>query len=165
MCEVELAAALEERDRARHDASDSSLAQDEVVAKARDDRDAAVQRRTKVEVELAKTRVELMQANSQLIESIQQKVDLSQQLEQWQVRRLHFLFTCFIFHFIYVFYFTNFLFVCYLFLYVFLQMDMQELLDEQLRNKLSHQELKMRKITNDAPVAPPRRRLLSFFQR
>lgn len=128
VCEVELAAALEERDRARHDASDSSLAQDEVVSKARDDRDAAVQRRTKVEVELAKTRVELMQANSQLIESIQQKVDLSQQLEQWQ-------------------------------------MDMQELLDEQLRNKLSHQELKMRKITNDAPVAPPRRRLLSFFQR
>ncbi|XP_023310305.1 bicaudal D-related protein homolog isoform X3 [Anoplophora glabripennis] len=128
VCEVELAAALEERDRARHDASDSSLAQDEVVAKARDDRDAAVQRRTKVEVELAKTRVELMQANSQLIESIQQKVDLSQQLEQWQ-------------------------------------MDMQELLDEQLRSKLSNQELKMRKITNDAPVAPPRRRLLSFFQR
>lgn len=88
VCEVELAAALEERDRARHDASDSSLAQDEAVAKARDDRDAAVQRRTKVEVELAKTRVELMQANSQLIESIQQKVDLSQQLEQWQVRRV-----------------------------------------------------------------------------
>ncbi|KAJ8981969.1 hypothetical protein NQ317_002143, partial [Molorchus minor] len=128
VCEVELAAAREDRDRARHDASDTSMAQDEVVIKAREDRDAAVQRRTKAEVELAKTRVELMQANSQLIESIQQKVDLSQQLEQWQ-------------------------------------MDMHELLDEQLRNKLSTQELKMRKITNDAPVAPSRRRLLSFFQR
>ncbi|KAJ8911270.1 hypothetical protein NQ315_015273 [Exocentrus adspersus] len=118
VCEVELAAALEERDRARHDASDSSLAQDEVVVKAREDRDAAVARRTKVEVELAKTRVELMQANSQLIEAIQQKVDLSQQLEQWQ-------------------------------------MDMQELLNEQLRNKLSTQELKMRKIDAEAPVVPP----------
>lgn len=85
MCEVELATALEERDRARHDASDSSLAQDEAVARAREERDAAVQRRTKVEIELAKTRVEMMQANSQLLESIQQKVELSQQLEQWQV--------------------------------------------------------------------------------
>lgn len=85
VCEVELATAVEERDRARYDASDSSLAQDEAVARAREERDAAVQRRTKVEVELAKTRVELMQANSQLLESIQQKVELSQQLEQWQV--------------------------------------------------------------------------------
>lgn len=85
MCEVELQAALEERDRARNDASHSSLAQDEVVAKARDDRDMAVQRKTKAEVELAKTRVELMQANSQLLEAIQQKIELSQQLEQWQV--------------------------------------------------------------------------------
>lgn len=82
---MELQAALEERDRARHDASDTSLAQDEVVIKAREDRDMAVQRRTKAEVELAKTRVELMQANSQLLEVIQQKVEMSQQLEQWQV--------------------------------------------------------------------------------
>lgn len=88
MCEVELQAALEERDRARHDACDTSLAQDEVVAKAREDRDLAVQRRTKAEVELAKTRVELMQANSQLLEVIQQKVEMSQQLEQWQVKTL-----------------------------------------------------------------------------
>lgn len=121
VCEVELASAFEQRDRAIHDASDSSLAQDEVVAKARDDRDIAVQRRTKVEVELAKTRVELMQANSQLLETVQQKVELSQQLEQWQ-------------------------------------MDMHELLDEQLKNKLSNQEIKM-KIPSE-PVAPPRRRLL-----
>ncbi|ENN81429.1 hypothetical protein YQE_02122, partial [Dendroctonus ponderosae] len=127
VCEVELQAALEERDRARHDASDTSLAQDEVVVKARDDRDMAVQRRTKAEVELAKTRVELMQANSQLLEVIQQKVEMSQQLEQWQ-------------------------------------MDMQELLDEQLRNKLSNHELKMRKIEQQqTPVVPPRRRLLNFF--
>lgn len=88
VCEVELQAALEDRDRARVDASNTSMNQDEIVSKAREDRDQAVQRRTKAEVELAKTRVELMQANSQLLESIQQKVELSQQLEQWQVRVL-----------------------------------------------------------------------------
>lgn len=84
--EVELNSALEELGRARNDASESSLAQDDVVVQARHDRDAAVQRRTKAEIELAKTRVELMQANSELLEAIQQKVELSQQLEQWQVR-------------------------------------------------------------------------------
>ncbi|XP_066149074.1 bicaudal D-related protein homolog isoform X2 [Euwallacea fornicatus] len=126
VCEVELQAALEERDRARHDANDTSLAQDEVVVKAREDRDIAVQRRTKAEVELAKTRVELMQANSQLLEVIQQKVEMSQQLEQWQ-------------------------------------MDMHELLDEQLRNKLSSHELKARAVEQQPPVVPPRRRLLNFF--
>uniref|UniRef100_A0A1B0CR83 Bicaudal d-related protein 1 n=3 Tax=Lutzomyia longipalpis TaxID=7200 RepID=A0A1B0CR83_LUTLO len=85
VCEVELSSALEERDQARKDASQSSLAQDEAVAQARLDRDNAVSRRTKAEVDLAKTRVELMQANGQLLEAIQQKVELSQQLEQWQM--------------------------------------------------------------------------------
>ncbi|KAK5638839.1 hypothetical protein RI129_013134 [Pyrocoelia pectoralis] len=129
VCEVELRTALEERDRARHDASNSSMAQDEAVVKAREVRDQAVARRNKAEVELAKTRVELMQANSQLLEAIQQKVELSQQLEQWQ-------------------------------------MDMQELLDEQLKNKLSNHEIKMRNdVQIPSHVAPPRRRLLRFFQR
>ncbi|KRT79422.1 hypothetical protein AMK59_7123 [Oryctes borbonicus] len=128
VCEVELQAALEERDRARNDASHTSLAQDEIVLKAREVRDHAVTRKNKAEVELAKTRVELMQANSQLLEAIQQKVELSQQLEQWQ-------------------------------------MDMQELLDEQLRTKLTSQEVKMKDNVRRQPVAPPRRRLLGFFQR
>lgn len=129
VCELELRATIEERDRARQDASNSSLAQDETVVKAREVRDQAVARRNKAEIELAKTRVDLMQANSQLLEAIQQKVELSQQLEQWQ-------------------------------------MDMQELLDEQLKNKLTNQEFKMRNDTQvTAPVAPPRRRLLRFFQR
>ena len=83
--DVELQSAVEERDQARNDASGSSLAQDDVVAQARQDRDNAVARRTKAEIELAKTRVELMQANGQLLEAIQQKVELSQQLEQWQM--------------------------------------------------------------------------------
>ncbi|XP_030747588.1 bicaudal D-related protein homolog isoform X1 [Sitophilus oryzae] len=125
VCEVELQAALEERDRARNDANDTSLAHDDVVAQAREDRDLAVQRRTKAEVELAKTRVDLMQANSQLLEVIQQKVEMSQQLEQWQ-------------------------------------MDMHELLEEQLKNKLSRHETKAR-TKEQTPVAPPRRRLLNFF--
>ncbi|KAF5276803.1 hypothetical protein FQR65_LT16169 [Abscondita terminalis] len=128
VCEVELHAALEERDRARQDASNSSMAQDEAVVKAREVRDQAVTRKNKAEVELAKTRVDLMQSNSQLLEAIQQKVELSQQLEQWQ-------------------------------------MDMQELLDEQLRNKLTNQEIKRNDAQAHAPVVPPRRRLLRFFQR
>ncbi|KAJ3651796.1 hypothetical protein Zmor_017808 [Zophobas morio] len=127
VCEVELQAVIEERDRARNDASNSSLAQEDVVLRAREDRDVAIQRKTKAEVELAKTRVELMQANSQLLEAIQQKVELSQQLDQWQ-------------------------------------MDMQELLDEQLKHKLTSHEVTMKQIV-DTPVAPPRRRLLGFFLR
>lgn len=149
VCDVELRAALEERDRARQDVSTSSLAQDDAVVKARDVRDQAVARRNKAEVELAKTRVDLMQANSQLLEAIQQKVELSQQLEQWQVcNRLR----SFALH---VFITT-----------AFLQMDMQELLDEQLKNKLTNQELKVRSADQmSTPVVPPRRRLLRFFQR
>lgn len=84
--DVELKSALEDRNRAQADASETSLAQDDVVTQAREDRDTAVKRRTKAEIELAKTRVELMQANSELLEAINQKVELSQQLEQWQVR-------------------------------------------------------------------------------
>lgn len=83
--DVELRSALEDRNRAQADASETSLAQDDVVTQARDDRDTAIKRRTKAEIELAKTRVELMQANSELLEAINQKVELSQQLEQWQV--------------------------------------------------------------------------------
>lgn len=83
--DVELKSALEDRNRAQADASETSLAQDDVVTQARIDRDSAIQRRTKAEIELAKTRVELMQANSELLEAINQKVELSQQLEQWQV--------------------------------------------------------------------------------
>lgn len=30
-----------------------------------------------------------MQANSELLEAIQQKVELSEQLEQWQVMKMH----------------------------------------------------------------------------
>lgn len=110
--EVELQSALDERNQARDDASHSSLAQDETVVQARQDRDAAIERRTKAEVELAKNRVELMQANSQLLEAIQQKVELLQQLEQWQI-------------------------------------DMHELIEEQMKNKLNNE-------TSTKPQTPQR---------
>ncbi|KAL3271754.1 hypothetical protein HHI36_022224 [Cryptolaemus montrouzieri] len=128
VCEVELQAAKEDITRARNDASCSTSAQDELVTKARYDRDLAIERKTKLEIELAKTRMDLMQANSQLMEAIQQKVELSQQLEQWQ-------------------------------------MDVHELLDEQVKNKLTSQEVKMRSTVQTTPVIPPRKRLLSFLYR
>jgi uncharacterized membrane protein len=103
--EAELAAAIEERDNARKDLSETHLAKDEIVKKAWDLRDQAVQRKNKAEIEVARTRIDMMQVNSQLMEAIQQKIQLSQQLEQWQV-------------------------------------DMQQLLDEQMRRKLSTQETK-----------------------
>lgn len=127
--EVQLGSALEERDQARNDASNGSLAQDDVVAQARQDRDNAVARRTKAEIDLAKTRVELMQANGQLLESIQQKVELSQQLEQWQ-------------------------------------MDMHDLIEEQMRNKLNENRQRMEATKpNPATTKTPYNRLLSLFQR
>ncbi|XP_063709427.1 bicaudal D-related protein homolog [Culicoides brevitarsis] len=126
--EIELASAKEERNRARNDASNSTLAQDEVVSQARQDRDQAIERRTKAEIELAKTRVELMQANGQLLEAIQQKVELLQQLEQWQI-------------------------------------DMHELIEEQMRNKLNDSALQNVK-QQQSPQRPIRRsRLLDFLYR
>ncbi|CAH4028036.1 unnamed protein product [Pieris brassicae] len=125
VAEVELRAAAEERDKLLNDANYSSLQNDEAVARARQERDEAIERKKAVEVSLAKTRVELMQANSQLYEAVRQKIDLGQQLEQWQ-------------------------------------MDMQELIDEQMKHKLTSE--KRRKIPQ--PVAPTRTsRLLGFFQR
>lgn len=76
----------EERDRARADIQDlDSLAKDEMIKKAWEVRDGAVARKNATQVELARTRIDVLQANSQLMEAIQQKVELSQQVEQWQV--------------------------------------------------------------------------------
>lgn len=86
VCETELAGAKEERDRARADKQDlQSLAKDEIIKKAWEVRDGAVSRKNAVQIELARVRIDLLQANSQLMEVVQQKVHLSQQLEQWQV--------------------------------------------------------------------------------
>ncbi|XP_073948650.1 bicaudal D-related protein homolog [Choristoneura fumiferana] len=126
VAEVELRAAAEERDKLLNDVNYSSLQNDEAVSRARQERDEAIERKKAVEVALAKTRVELMQANSQLYEAVRQKVDLGQQLEQWQ-------------------------------------MDMQELIDEQMKHKLTNQE-KRRKLP-EQPTPTRASRLLGFFQR
>ncbi|XP_076303798.1 bicaudal D-related protein homolog isoform X2 [Lasioglossum baleicum] len=83
--EAELRGVKEERDRARGDMEHSQLTKDEVLAQAYSVRDQAVARKNRAEVELAKTRIDVLQANSQLMEAIQQKIELSQQLEQWQM--------------------------------------------------------------------------------
>lgn len=40
-----------------------------------------------MELELAKCKMDMMSLNSQLLDAIQQKLNLSQQLEAWQVNR------------------------------------------------------------------------------
>jgi coiled-coil domain-containing protein 64 len=85
--EVELEATREERDTARRDVRDTHLAKDEIIRRAWEVRDQAVARKNAAEIELARTRIDVLQINSQLLEAIQQKIELSQQLEQWQVRR------------------------------------------------------------------------------
>lgn len=73
---------MEERDNARRDLSETHLAKDEIVKKAWDLRDQAVARKNKAEIDVARTRIDMMQIDSQLMEAIQQKIQLSQQLEQ-----------------------------------------------------------------------------------
>lgn len=106
--ETELAALREERDHLRHDVDSSNWAKDEIVKKAWTMRDQAVARKNAVEIALAKTRIELMHINGQLMEAVQQKVELSQQLDQWQL-------------------------------------DMQALLDEQMKKKLKNYEQEERR--------------------
>jgi len=82
--EVELSAVKEERDQYKQDMADSDLAKDQLIKKAWEVRDAAVKRKNTCEIDLAKERIATMQINSQLLETIKQKVELSQQLDQWQ---------------------------------------------------------------------------------
>ena len=82
---AELEAAKEERDQYKQDIDDSELSKDQLVRKAWEVRDAAVKRKNTAEIDLAKERIATMQINSQLLEAIKQKVELSQQLDQWQV--------------------------------------------------------------------------------
>ena len=85
VAEVKLSALEEERDILKSDIENCAATKDELIKKAWDVRDAAVKRKNNTEIELARTRIDLMQVNSQLLEAIQQKVVLSQQLDQWQV--------------------------------------------------------------------------------
>merc|ERR1712079_829458 len=82
--ELQLKAAEEDRDTLRSDLENSEAGRDVLIKKAWETRDAAVKRKNNTEIELARTRIDVMQINSQLMEAIQQKVELSQQLDQWQ---------------------------------------------------------------------------------
>merc|ERR1739848_740162 len=82
--EVELGAVKEERDQYKQDVEDCEVSKDQLIKKAWEVRDAAVKRKNTCEIDLAKERIATMQINSQLLEAIKQKVELSQQLDQWQ---------------------------------------------------------------------------------
>uniref|UniRef100_A0A8C7WJQ6 BICD family like cargo adaptor 1 n=1 Tax=Oncorhynchus mykiss TaxID=8022 RepID=A0A8C7WJQ6_ONCMY len=70
-----------ERMRAMSEARDPS----EQLQSAIQDRDDAISKKKVVETELAKCKIDIMSLNSQLLDAIQQKLNLSQQLEAWQV--------------------------------------------------------------------------------
>uniref|UniRef100_A0A665VU78 BICD family like cargo adaptor 1 n=1 Tax=Echeneis naucrates TaxID=173247 RepID=A0A665VU78_ECHNA len=57
----------------------------EKIQSAIRDRDDAIARKKAVEMELAKCKIDIMSLNNQLLDAIQQKLNLSQQLEAWQV--------------------------------------------------------------------------------
>ena len=82
--ELELKAVKEERDQLKQDIEDSGLSKDQLVRKAWEVRDEATKRKNAAEIEVSKERIATMQINSQLLEAIQQKVELSKQLSQWQ---------------------------------------------------------------------------------
>ncbi|CAM4563656.1 BICD family-like cargo adapter 1 isoform X1 [Lepidochelys kempii] len=79
---VEMTALKEERDRLRGSAEDKET--NERLLKAIRDRDEAIAKKNAVEMELAKCKIDMMSLNSQLLDAIQQKLNLSQQLEAWQ---------------------------------------------------------------------------------
>lgn len=85
LVEARLSAADEERLILRTDLAETKMSQENRIKSAWVTRDAAVDRKNLAEVELAKGRIESMQVNSQLLEAVQQKVKLSQQLEDWEV--------------------------------------------------------------------------------
>uniref|UniRef100_A0A8C5KN81 BICD family like cargo adaptor 1 n=2 Tax=Jaculus jaculus TaxID=51337 RepID=A0A8C5KN81_JACJA len=79
---VEMTVLKEERDRLRAASEDKEP--QEQLQKALRDRDAAIAKKNAVELELAKCKMDMMSLNSQLLDAIQQKLNLSQQLEAWQ---------------------------------------------------------------------------------
>lgn len=79
---VEMTALKEERDKLRVTSEDKEPK--EQLQKAIRDRDEAIAKKKAVELELAKCKMDMMSLNSQLLDAIQQKLNLSQQLEAWQ---------------------------------------------------------------------------------
>ena len=58
---------------------------DIVIKNACDKRDEAVENKNAAEVELASQRIELMQVNSQLLDTVQHKARLGEQLDEMEV--------------------------------------------------------------------------------
>ncbi|XP_072353952.1 BICD family-like cargo adapter 1 isoform X1 [Scyliorhinus torazame] len=79
---VEMNAAKEERDKLKVTSEEKE--QDKQLQKALSDLDEAIARKNVLEMELAKCKIDMMSLNSQLLDAIQQKLNLSQQLEAWQ---------------------------------------------------------------------------------
>ncbi|KAB5535559.1 hypothetical protein PHYPO_G00119070 [Pangasianodon hypophthalmus] len=63
--------------------ADSRL-DEEIIQRAIKDRDDAISKKTAVEAELLRSRKDMMYLNNQLLEAIQRKLELSQELEAWQ---------------------------------------------------------------------------------
>uniref|UniRef100_A0A4W4DNV5 Uncharacterized protein n=1 Tax=Electrophorus electricus TaxID=8005 RepID=A0A4W4DNV5_ELEEL len=64
----------------------NSTLDEEIVQRAIKDRDDAIAKKTAVEAELVQTKNDMMCLNNQLLEAVQRKLQLSQELEAWQVR-------------------------------------------------------------------------------
>uniref|UniRef100_A0A4W3HR69 BICD family like cargo adaptor 1 n=1 Tax=Callorhinchus milii TaxID=7868 RepID=A0A4W3HR69_CALMI len=79
---VEMTAVKEERDKLKVMSAEKE--QDKQLHKAISDRDEAIAKKNALEMELTKCKIDMMSLNSQLLDAIQQKLNLSQQLEAWQ---------------------------------------------------------------------------------
>ncbi|XP_051757791.1 BICD family-like cargo adapter 1 isoform X1 [Ctenopharyngodon idella] len=79
---VEVSSSREENERLR--AMAEVREPNEQLQSAIRDRDEAIAKKKAVEMELAKCKIDIMSLNSQLLDAIQQKLNLSQQLEAWQ---------------------------------------------------------------------------------
>lgn len=73
---------LAERDRLQDEAA--GITRDEIIEQVRAERDKAIERSQKLELELAGVRQDLLCMDEQLLNTIQHKLELSQQLDQWQ---------------------------------------------------------------------------------
>ena len=84
---MQLLSVKQERDQARTDIDmiRSCVSQDDTVSLAFQARDKALEQKRKLDMELAQVRLDLTQSNQQLLTTIRQKIQLSQQIEQWQV--------------------------------------------------------------------------------
>ncbi|XP_062617267.1 bicaudal D-related protein homolog isoform X2 [Saccostrea cucullata] len=60
------------------------MTEHEIIQQARQERDFAIEKKNKMEIELTESRFELLNLKDQLMETMQQKMALSQELEQWQ---------------------------------------------------------------------------------